>query len=330
MIRNLHSILTVEKAGWLDTVQDLGRFGQQRLGINPCGAMDGYALQLANILIGNLPGEAGLELHFPASVFKVEHPLLIALAGADFDARLNGESIPLLHPVKVLENDILHFAALKNGYRCYMAVEGGFHLSAGGYSASTHLKAGYGGLEGRALQKGDVLKSSDEADSSRSRGVLNWTIDPCYEETIKEVRFIPGHEWNRLTNSQQQIFVSQTYRLDNRSDRMGCRLAGDPLIFSTSEELVSAAVSFGTIQLLPDGSPIVLMADHQTTGGYPRIGHVIHADLSKMAQSRPGDAIQFKQVTQKEAESSFIRQQEYILHLSKVCRLKLSGIDHKL
>ncbi|MBL0233855.1 MAG: biotin-dependent carboxyltransferase family protein [Chitinophagaceae bacterium] len=330
MNRVLHNRFTIEKAGLLDTIQDLGRYGQQRSGINPCGAMDGYALQLANALVGNLLEEAGLELHFPASVFRAEHSMLIALAGADMDARLNGEPIPLLHPVKLKKNDLLQFAALRSGYRCYMAIEGGLYVSEEGYSSSTNLKAGYGGHEGRALKKADVLKAYESTDAFLPSGVLPWTVDPVFETTTDHVRIIPGHEWERLSSQQQQDLLQQNFIIDKRSDRMGCRLAGDPLILSKSEELVSSAVNFGTIQLLPDGSPIVLMADHQTTGGYPRIAHVIKADLSKLAQKKPGDPVRFKLVTQEEAESSFIRQQEYLLQLSKVCRLKLSHLDHKL
>lgn len=330
MNRILYKRLSIEKAGILDTVQDLGRFGQQRMGINPCGAMDGYALQLANALVGNLLEEAGLELHFPASVYIAEHPMLIALAGADMDAQLNGRPLPLLHPVKLMKNDRIQFMGLRKGYRCYMAVEGGFHLSEGGYSFSTNLKAGYGGLEGRALQKGDVLRSYDPGDAFHPAGILPWTIDPSFEEMTEAVRFIPGHEWNWLREEQKQKFQQPHYKLDKRSDRMGCRLSGEPLLIKRGEELVSSAVNFGTIQLLPDGSPVVLMADHQTTGGYPRIGHVIKADHSKMAQLKPGDPVQFRLVTQQEAEQSYIRQQDYLIHLSKALRLKLSGLDHKL
>lgn len=330
MIRELHNRLSVEKAGILDTVQDLGRFGQQRMGINPCGAMDGYALQLANALVGNLLEEAGLELHFPASVFIAEHSMLIALAGADMDAQLNGRPLPLLHPVKLMKYDRIQFLKLRMGYRCYMAVEGGFHLTEGGYSSSTNLKAGYGGFEGRALQKGDVLRSYESADAFHQAGVLPWTIDPAFEELTEEVRFVAGHEWNWLSEEQKQKFQQPHFTLDKRSDRMGCRLSGEPLLITGREELVSSAVNFGTIQLLPDGSPVVLMADHQTTGGYPRIGHVIKADRSKMAQLKPGDPVQFKLVTQQEAENSYIRQQDYLNHLSKVLRLKLSKLDHKL
>ncbi len=330
MNRILHTILTIEKAGVLDTIQDLGNYGQQRSGINPCGAMDGYALQMANALVGNLPEEAGLELHFPASVFKVEHPMLIALAGADMDAQLNGRPVPLLHPIKVMKNDIIHFAKLRLGYRTYMALEGGFHLAEGGYSSSTNLKAGYGGFEGRALRKGDTLMAYDPADAFIAAGVLPWTIDPDFEEPGKTVRFLPGHEWTQLSHAEQNKFLEQEFIIDKRSDRMGCRLSGEALIIEKGDELVSSAVNFGTIQLLPDGSPIVLMADHQTTGGYPRIAHVIHADRSKMAQKKPGDPVRFTMVTQKQAETTFIKQQEYLLHLSKVLRLKISHLDHKL
>ncbi len=330
MNRVLHDILSIEKAGVLDTIQDLGRYGQQRSGINPCGAMDAYALQIANALVGNLPEEAGIELHFPASVFKAEYPMLMALAGADMDAQLNGRPLPLLHPVKLMKNDVIHFAKLRSGYRTYMAIEGGFHFTEGAYSSSTNLKAGYGGFQGRALRKGDMLKAYDPADTFIAGGILPWTIDPYFEEYDEAVRFIPGHEWNRLSPEQQNKFHAQDFFIDKRSDRMGCRLSGEPLIMEKGEELVSSAVNFGTIQLLPDGSPIVLMADHQTTGGYPRIAHVIHADRSKMAQKKPGDRLRFKMVTQEEAEASYISQQEYLLHLGKVLRLKISHLGHKL
>lgn len=325
--------LKIIKAGILDTIQDMGRYGNQHLGINPSGAMDKYAMQVANILVGNQTGEAVIEMHFPASVFMFAQPTLIALGGADFSASINGEPVPNLHAIIVGKNDVLQFHKPINGARAYLAVAGGFTIRKWMNSYSTHLKAKAGGFNGRMLQKDDELLSGQLSSFLIEQNefiVLPWQADTkCLPDTSagnndqKEIFVLPGHEWERLTIESKENFSMTSFVITNQSDRMGYRLNNIPLPVMSNEEIISSAVSFGTVQLLPDGKLIILMADHQTTGGYPRIAHVISAHHSRLAQMQPGNKIHFRLTDQHEAEELFIKQQQHLLQLQNACTFRL-------
>ncbi len=321
--------LRVIKAGILDSIQDMGRIGYQHLGINPGGAMDKLAAQTANILAGNAASEAVIELHFPASSFIFERPALIALSGADFMASVNGEEVPQLHPILLDKYSILQFHGVRAGSRAYLAVYGGFDIPDWLGSRSTHLKVGKGGLAGRALKADDeigilqkttlpLLAREEEYHVLPWKAGINWG-DPH----LKEVAMLPGNEWNRLSDDAKKKFHCGSLSITRRSDRMGYRLKGDPVQVNVQQEVISSAVGFGTIQLLPDGQLIVLMADHQTTGGYPRLAHVISAHHSKLAQMKPGDSICFRLTDQATAESLYLQQQQHLLQLQNACKFKL-------
>lgn len=323
--------IRVIKAGISDSIQDLGRYGHQHWGINPTGAMDKFSATIANILIGNDPGEATIEMHFPCSVFLFEKPALIAIAGGNFSATINGEPVPLLQAIMVNKNTVLQFNQFQNGARVYFAVKGGFEITQWMNSYSTHLKAGVGGLNGRSLRKDDQLFFKKEKAFSFLPGekefmILPWKADNKWKETDKEeLLVLPGNEWKYLTDDSQQSFTKKSFGITNQSDRMGYRLNGTSLKVSSHEELVSSAVNFGTIQLLPDGQLILLMADHQTTGGYPRIAHVISAHHSKAAQMRSGDKIFFRFTDQQTAEDLLIKQQQHLSQLKSACQFKLQS-----
>ena len=318
--------LKVIKAGILDTIQDMGRYGQQQLGINPTGAMDKYAMQVTNMLVGNQPGEAVIELHFPASVFMFTQPALIALGGADFSASINGEPISNLHCIVVGKNDVLQFHKPVNGARAYLAVKGGFAIDKWLDSYSTHLKARAGGYNGRNLYKDDELLMRQPFTYSSTLDdyiILPWQADTKWVDESKEILILPGNEWERLTTESKENFIMTSFVITRQSDRMGYRLNNIPLHSMTNEEVVSSAVSFGTIQLLPDGGLIVLMADHQTTGGYPRVAHVISAHHSRMAQMKAGDKMHFRLTDQATAEELLIKQQQHLLQLQNACTFRL-------
>ncbi|MEP7128614.1 MAG: biotin-dependent carboxyltransferase family protein, partial [Chitinophagales bacterium] len=268
--------MKVIKAGILDTIQDNGRYGNQHLGINPSGAMDKYAMQVTNMLVGNKPSDAIIEMHFPAAVFMFTRPTLIALGGADFSASINGEPVPNFHAIIVCKNDLLQFHRPVNGARVYLAVSGGLVADNWMNSYSTHLKAKAGGYEGRNLRKDDELLLREVFLHSLQQEdfiVLPWQADTKWSDESKEILVLPGNEWERLTNESKENFTMTSFVITQQSDRMGYRLNNIPLHSTMNEEVVSSAVSFGTIQLLPDGGLIVLMADHQSTGGYPRIAN---------------------------------------------------------
>jgi antagonist of KipI len=319
----------------MDTVQDPGRYGWQHLGINPGGAMDKLSAQVANILVGNNSTEAVIEMHFPPAAFFFEQPSLIAIAGADFSANVNGEEVPNMRPILVSKYSILQFHNIKQGARAYLAVSGGLAIEPWLNSYSTNLKAGIGGFKGRVLQKDDDIRFRTEIDLSGLLGkqefeVLPWKADEDWGNThTDQILALPGNEWDRLDNRSKELFFDQAFHITAHSDRMGYHLRSEPLSTITNEEVISSAVSFGTVQLLPDGQLIVLMADHQTTGGYPRLAHVISAHHSILAQMKPGDQFQFRFTDQQTAEDLLIKQQQHLLQLENACKFKLEELLKK-
>jgi antagonist of KipI len=329
--------LRIIKAGVLDTVQDMGRYGWQQLGINPGGAMDKWAAQTSNILVGNETKEAVVEIHFPASEFFFEKPVLIAVCGADFSPHLNGEEIPCGQPVLVNRFSILQFYGIKKGVRAYLAIHGGLDVAVWLNSYSTNVKAGAGGFKGRSLQKDDEIaihSLSSELLSLLGKKefiILPWKANTNWDEKEeREILILPGNEWYRLESSSKEKILNQFFTISHQSDRMGYRLKSEPLVTSISEEIISSAVSFGTVQLLPGGQLIVLMADHQTTGGYPRVAHVISAHHSRLAQMKAGEMIRFRLANQQMAEELLIKQQQHLLQLQNACKFKLQEFFNKI
>ena len=323
--------LRILKAGILDTIQDMGRFGYQHIGINPTGVMDKYAAGIANMLVGNKPGDAVIEMHFPASVFLFDQAAVIALAGADFNASVNGEFIPVNQPVIINKSSVLQFHYIKNKARCYMAVKGGFNISKWLNSYSTNLKAESGGMAGRKFLKDDTIELNEKNEFCNLLGendfrILSWKANETWNEiTNEEIFILPGNEWDWLDPGSKENFLSASFTITANSDRMGYRLNSEPLGSVKNEELVSSPVCFGTIQLLPDGQLIILMADSQTTGGYPRIGTILSTHLSRVAQMKPGDKIKFSFADQPTAETLIIKQQQHLLQLQNACTFRLEN-----
>jgi len=326
--------ISIIKPGLLDTIQDLGRYGYGSLGINCGGAMDRYAAQLANMLVGNHVQEAVMEIHFPGPQILFEQNALISITGANFAPSLNDETLPLWQPILIRKNTILHFPKLEWGARCYIAIHGGFCVEEWLNSYSTNLKAGAGGYGGRKLEKGDELVSKESTiyfpglmKPGKDVHPLKWRADVAgVYQLPNEIHIIEGNEMEALTTSSADEFLQSNFTIHPFSDRMGYRLKGPGLRFKHATELVSTGVSFGTIQLLPDGELIILMADHQTTGGYPRLGHVITAHLPKLAQLRPSDCVQFSKTTIEKAEELFFAQQKELCILQTACAEHLNEL----
>lgn len=320
--------LLVLKPGLLDTIQDRGRTGYAHLGIPMSGVMDPAALQLANALVANAPLEAVLEMHFPAPALRFETDTVFALAGADFDARAAGTPAPLNTPVIVRAGTELVFQRPKSGARCYLAVGGGFALEPWLGSCSTDLAARAGGWQGRALQAGDRLPLRQAADysaflSGEGCRVMPWYIRPYrLHADSAGIRFLPGPEYGGLTEKSQQLLETAHWPIAPKSDRMGYRTSGPALALNAPLEMVSAAVIPGTLQLLPDGHFVVLMAGCQTTGGYPRIGHIIGADLSKMAQLRTGNRFRLEIVDMETAVAAACSQENWLWRTAYSAALK--------
>ncbi|MBC9929760.1 biotin-dependent carboxyltransferase family protein [Chitinophaga qingshengii] len=318
--------IVVLHQGLLDTIQDKGRYGFQHLGINPGGVMDRIAMSVANALTGNPADEALLELHFPAGKYLFETPALIALSGADFSAAVNGEALPLHQPRYVPAGAILTFNKLATGARCYLAVRHGFSLTPWLGSYSTHLKAAQGGFEGRALRKGDKLavRLPLPPTGKAQTDLFPWKAATGHLYNKQDtIRILPGICWDMLDDSSQQQLLTGSFRVSQHSDRMGFRLSGTSLHTRSKVEQLSSGICKGAIQLLPDGQLIILMADHQTTGGYPVVAHVITADMPALAQYQPGQILQFSTIGQEAAEEMLFQQERAIRYLQHACQLRL-------
>ncbi len=295
------SVLIV-KPGILSTVQDLGRVGYRQFGINPGGVMDRTAARAANMLVGNNESDAVLEMHFPAAEILFEKPCDFAISGADLSPELDGEPISNWRTYSADQGSTLRFTGKTMGNRAYLAVCGGLAVESWLGSASTNLSAGVGGQNGRKLEAGDRLSfGAERASGQMFAATISTKLIPHYS-VFPTVRISEGAEYDLLGDASRASLEEHNFTISNNSNRMGFRLVGEPLLLKTPIEMLSSAVSFGTIQLLPDGQIIVLMADHQTTGGYPRIAHVIERDLPVLAQLGGGDKVAFHLISNADAE----------------------------
>ena len=297
--------ISIAKPGILTTVQDLGRIGLAASGINRSGVMDRVAVRLLNALLGNEERSAVLEMHFPAAEIVFEAKTVCAVGGADFSPVLNGRSISNWKVFVANKGDVLKFKGRKLGSWCYLAVSGGFKVPQWHGSSSTNLVAHCGGHEGRALIKGDKIPIHTNRKSVGTIGKsLAHDILPCYS-TNPIIRLIESGETRQLSKETLKQMTATNFTVSVEADRMGYRLSGAPIATKKSFELLTSAATFGTVQLLPDGQLVILMADHQTSGGYPRVGAVIEVDLPQLAQASPGNQLTFEFVTVEEAEFAF-------------------------
>ncbi|MDQ0917278.1 biotin-dependent carboxyltransferase family protein [Paenibacillus sp. V4I5] len=301
----------VIKPGLLSTLQDEGRYGQRKYGVITSGPMDLFAHRAANILVGNDRGAAVLEITLLGPSMVAQKDMLLSLCGADMEADRDGIRVPLWRPFMIRKGDQLNVHYAVKGCRAYLAVYGGFEVKPVMGSRSTYLRAGIGGHQGRALQAGDDLPVRQEVigDYLHHIGSVSAFIRPGYEEN-PVVRVVKGKEAALFTDASIRSLMSQSYIVTAQSDRMGYRLEGMRLELSDGvpSEMISEAVVQGTIQVPPSGQPILLMADCQTTGGYPRIAHVITADLPLVAQVKPGGKLRFREVSYREAQEQILLQ----------------------
>ena len=320
----------VLRAGVLSTVQDLGRRGLQCYGVPVSGAMDAYSLCVANLLVGNEPSAAALEMTLDGPTLEFDADTLLAISGADLAPEIDGHAVPELRPLWVCAGAQLKFGLSRRGCRGYLAVAGGIDVPQVLASRSTYLRGRFGGFEGRALKHGDRLPIAvgegtrfanmhAQLAASKSRFVApHWAASAHPERLERDpqaIRFVPGRHWEALGSEARNLFLHTEYRVGSNSDRMGYRLEGGTLEHQDGGELPSESTVFGTIQLPPDGNPIVLMADRQTTGGYPRVGEVCSVDLSLLAQVRPGARVKFERITLAEAQRLWHLQSEAILQI---------------
>lgn len=283
--------------GFLTTVQDAGRYGWLRYGVPPSGPLDAVAFQAANALVGNAPGAAGLEITWTGPALRITRDALIAVCGADFELRAGRRAVPTWYSVVLRAGEVLRFGARSNGARAYLAVDGGIALAPYLGSQATYLPGRFGGMEGRALRAGDCLPlHPGQFDPFAAAGTC-WSPSrrPPYRPN-PTLRVILGPQREAFSEEGVATFLSNPYTLSATSDRMGARLQGHAIAHTSTGSSISDGVIAGCIQVPPDGQPIVMLADHQSTGGYPKIAVVLQADLPLLAQLLPGDQVRFQAV----------------------------------
>ena len=289
--------IRVLRPGLLTTLQDHGRHGYQRVGLCPGGAMDPVALSLANALVGNDVNEAALEMTVIGPELEFEKDTLVAVCGAEFQG-----GFPHNRPALARAGTRFNVGRAVRGARAYLAVAGGFAVEPVLGSRSTYLPGHFGGHEGRALKHGDVLALRDAEAHARftklkktKDGTVKWSAPPL---TLPDrepvlVHVVEGQHFASFDSNSQRAFFDTVWRVAPDSNRMGFRLTGPPLGRPQADEILSGPTCLGSVQVPPSGVPIALMADHQTTGGYPRIAEVASADVARLAQLAPGGKVHF-------------------------------------
>lgn len=302
-------VFEVLQPGVLSTIQDLGRTGHQRHGVGTAGAMDRFALQVGNLLVGNPRGEAALEIALGGLRLRCLEDRIIAVSGADL-----GAGLPRWKSLRVRKGEELFFPSAVRGAWAYLSVAGGLTAETLLGSRSTCLR----GLGGRPLAKGDLLHAGAPRSSARDGRSLVPGEIPEYPENVA-VRVVLGPQEEMFREESLKDFLSSSFQVTPQSNRMGYRLAGPALRHRGSADVLSEAVATGSIQVPSDGQPIVLMADRQTTGGYAKIATVISADLPAMAQARIGAKVSFRSVSVDEAQDLAVGVEKTLSTLQSGC-----------
>ena len=311
--------MTVEvlRGGWLTTLQDGGRRGHAAAGIGRAGAMDEVALRLSNALVGNAPDAPALEATLQGPLLRIEVATTIALAGAAFDLRIDGVPAPAWRPLPVAAGALVDLGRARRGCRGYLALAGGFAADPVLGSVAMDLNAGLGPFGGRPLATGDVLSSGTPR--TALAGIPSWSLDPrpwFDPDPHRVLRLLPGSHEAAFTAGARAALFDSAFRIDPASNRVGLRLQGSTLALAAPLEIASTPVAPGTVQVPPDGQPIVLMAEHPVTGGYPRIAQVAAIDLPFLAQRRPGDAVRFAPIGIEEAQTRYLAREEALQRLA--------------
>jgi antagonist of KipI len=304
----------VIKPGMLTTIQDTGRWGFQARGVPVAGPMDPLSHRLANALVGNRRDAALLEVTLLGPELEFEDERLVAVTGADFDLSLDGRATALNAPFTVSAGSHLRFGARRLGARAYLAVSGGIAVAPTLGSRSTHLVSAMGGLGGRALLAGDRLPLGDPS-LRQGAALAPQESVAALPDGRATIRVLPGPQADRFTADALEMLQSAPYTVARDSDRMGFRLEGPPLTYARGAEIISDATPLGVLQVPASGQPILLMADRQTTGGYPKIATVIAADIAIAGQLAPSDAILFRVCTAQDAMKALIAQERALMAL---------------
>lgn len=298
-------VTTIEvlSPGMQTTVQDLGRPGYGHLGVSACGAADALALRLGNRLAGNSDGAPALEMTLLGGRFGFQGPAACVLAGADFEAKLDGTPVVLWTLTPIRPGQTLTFGGARTGARCYLCLSGGLLAPASLGSCSTHIPSGIGG---RPLTKGDVLTVAEPAGSPRS--VSHGVIEKL-RAASDVLRVTDSAQTGEFSEESRAKLYSLPWSVQSDSNRMGVRLAGVRLDAPMQGAMTTEGAPLGSIQVTPSGEPVILFVDHQTTGGYPKIGCVASVDHWCIGQLRPRQAVRFAHVSFEEARRLLLEQE---------------------
>ena len=306
--------IQIIKKGIADTIQDIGRYGYQHLGIQANGFLDYQSARLANYILGNPVNAPIFEIHFPASSFCFTRNYTICISGANFVPVLNEKSIAINTPIEVKQNDILQFLKPLEGRVAYIAIQGKIKeeawLNSHSYFANSIQKDAQFEWEVSTEISNQFLKNSNTLTSEK----INEMHSPIF--STGPIQFIPGPAWNDLTEASQKVFLSTEYHIGMQANRMGYPLKGALLQLNKPNQYLSAAVTRGTLQLLPNGELMVLMADHQTIGGYANLGQIILVDLPRLAQVSNQTSIHFKETTVDTAHKLYQQIEKKFIHRS--------------
>lgn len=312
--------VSIVKAGLLTTIQDLGRQGYESIGISTSGAMDFFAAAVANLLVGNRADDALLECTLVGPHLRFNCDALVAVTGANLRPLLDGRPIALWQSVQVKKGSELVFSGYQSGVRAYVAVSGGVDVPKVMGSRATDMGASLGGLMGRALANGDELLLARETDNGliRPGRMLHPRLRPTYDKVVR-LSFLRSLAPSGLPKETVSSFTKSTCGVLPQSDRMGIRLQGWTLneeLEPTRGSVISEPVLMGTIQCPVNGTPVILMADAQTIGGYPTLGTVAQVDLPRLAQAAPGSEVVFQLTSEEEARARLLKAYQILRWLS--------------
>lgn len=313
--------VAVLKPGLLTTLQDRGRYGYAAFGVGHAGPMDDVAPRLANALVGNADDAAVLEITLAGPRLRFGTGTVVALSGADFHARLDGEPFAGWRAVPVPAGAVLDVARALRGTRAYLAVAGGFRAAPVLGSAATDVNAGLGA----PLRGGEVLGVGERTSARTGHGRATWSLDPrpwFDADPRRPIRLLRGRHFDALDARSRTALFGAEFRIAPDSNRVGYRLDGERLTLAAPLEIVSEPLASGTVQLPPGGQPIALMAEHPVTGGYPRIGQVAAVDLPRLAQRRPGDPLRFVEIGLDEAQTRYLRRESELARLLEAIAMR--------
>ena len=315
-------LFEVIKPGLATSVQDLGRTGYQQYGVVVAGAMDSYALQIANLLVGNGRDAAGIEIVIMGPELLILNDTVLAICGADLSAELDGKPVAVWKSFAAKKGQRLTFGQPKIGSYAYIAAAGGINTPVVMGSRSTYTKAALGGLEGRYLQKDDCLEAWETSKPLKQLSGRGLAVSAIPDYSLKrKIRVVLGPDLRSFSDNVVEEFCASPFKMTTQSDRMGYRLEGPKLIHKDGADIISDAILPGTIQVPANGQPIILLADRQTTGGYTRIATVISVDLPYVVQKLSGSILQFEVVSVEVAQRLYVERETVLRKLTIQARV---------